>query len=101
MSQEIEGQQRLTLELREQLRSLEDERVRITEQIQVLEVKLEVQELRDQVTMKTEVVKRLRARKQELEGKLRLSEETPAQTQAPEEQVQLASSQEESSRSHF
>jgi len=97
MSREIEEQQGLTYELKEQLRSLEPERVRITEQIRILEAKLVVEELRDKVRVKTEEINQLRAKKQELEEKLKSREKTPA----PEEQVQFAPSQEEPTRTHF
>lgn len=97
MSREIEEQQGLTYELKEQLRSLEPERVRITEQIRILEAKLVVEELRDKVRVKTEEINQLRAKKQELEEKLKSREKTPAS----EEQVQFAPSQEEPPRTHF
>jgi hypothetical protein len=97
MSQDLEEQQRLTHELKEQLRTLEDDRLRITQQIGILEAKLMVQELRDKVRIKTEVVNELQARKQELEEKLQ-SRET---TLIPQEQVDLTPNQEEIQRSHF
>jgi len=97
MSKEIEDQQRLTHEFKEQLRSLEAERVRITEQINILEAKLVVQEMRDKVRVKTEEINQLRAKKQELEEKLKSREKIPA----PEEHVQFVPSQEELPRKHF
>ena len=97
MSQDLEEQQRLTHELKEQLRTLEDDRLRITQQIGILEAKLMVQELRDKVRIKTEVVNELQARKQELEEKLQSRENTLI----PQEQVDLAPNQEEIQRSHF
>jgi len=97
MSKEIEEQQQLTYELKEQLRSLDADRVRITEQIKALEAKMIVQELRDKVRVKKEEINQLQARKQELEEKLKSPEKTPA----PEEQMQFAPSQEEPPRTHF
>ena len=97
MSKELEEQQRLTYELKDQLRSLEADRIRITEQIRIIEAKLMVQELRDAVRVKTEAIKELRVKKQELEEKLRSREILTT----PEEQVEFTSSQEENQRTHF
>jgi regulator of replication initiation timing len=100
MSQELEEQQRLTNELKEQLRSLEADRVRITEQIKILEAKLVVQELRNQVTVITEENNQLQARKHKLQEKLESQEKTSTSEEA-EEQVQVAQSQEENPRTIF
>lgn len=100
MSQELEEQQRLTYELKEQLRSLGADRVRITEQMRILEAKLVVQELRNQVTVMAEENNQLRARKQKLQEKLESQEKTSTSEEA-EEQVQFAPSQEEPPRTHF
>jgi hypothetical protein len=97
MSQDLEEQQRLTHELKEHLRTLEDDRLRVTQQIGILEAKLVVQELRDKVRIKTEVVNELQARKKELEEKLQSRENTLI----PQEQVDLIPNQEEIQRSHF
>ena len=97
MSQDLEEQQRLTHELKEQLRTLEDDRVRITQQISILEAKLVVQELRDKVRIKTEVINGLQAKKLELEEKLQPREKTLI----PEEQVEFTPDQEEVQRTHF
>ena len=97
MSKEIEEQQQFAYELKEQLRSLESDRVRITEQIKAIEAKLIVQELRDKVRVKREEINQLRAKKQELEEKLKSPEKAPA----PEEQMQFTPSQEEPPRTHF
>lgn len=100
MSQELEEQQRLTYELKEQLRSLGADRVRITEQMRILEAKLVVQELRNQVTVMAEENNQLRARKQKLQEKLESQEKTSTSEEA-EEQVQFAPRQEEPPRTHF
>lgn len=100
MSQELEEQQRLTYELKEQLQSLGADRVRITEQMRILEAKLVVQELRNQVTVMAEENNQLRARKQKLQEKLESQEKTSTSEEA-EEQVQFAPSQEEPPRTHF
>jgi len=97
MSKEIEEQQQFAYELKEQLRSLEADRVRITEQIKAIEAKLIVQELRDKVRVKREEINQLRAKKQELEEKLKSPEKAPA----PEEQMQFTPSQEDPPRTHF
>jgi len=97
MSQELEEQQRLSYELKEQLRSLEADRVRITEQIGIIEAKLLVQELRNKVRVKTEEINQLRVRKQELEERLKSGEKTSV----PEEQMHIAPSQEEPSYGNF
>jgi predicted nuclease with TOPRIM domain len=97
MSQELEEQQRISRELKEQLRSLEAERVRITEQIRIIEAKLLVQELRNKVKVKTEEINQLRVRKQELEERLESKETTPV----IEEQIQVTPRQEESSYGNF
>lgn len=70
MSLELEEQQRIAYELKEQLRSLEADRMRITEQIRVIEAKLVVQELRVRVKLKSDEVDQLRKKKRELEERL-------------------------------
>lgn len=100
MSQELEEQQRLTDELKEQLRSLEADRIRITEQIKILEAKLVVRELRNQVKVRTEENNQLQARKQKLKEKLESQEETSTSEEA-EGQIQAAPSQEEPPRTIF
>lgn len=97
MSQELEEQQRLSYELKEQLRSLEADRVRIAEQIGIIEAKLLVQELRNKVRVKTEEINQLRVRKQELEERL----ESKEKTSVPEEQMHIGPSQEELSYKNF
>lgn len=85
MSLELEEQQRIAYDLKEQLRSLEADRVRITEQIRIIEAKLLVQELRVKVKVKSEEVDQLRRKKQELEERLQSGRSTPpggAQVQA-------------------
>jgi len=100
MSQELEEQQRLTDELKEQLRLLAADCVRITEQIRILEAKLVVQEFRNQVTVMTEENNQLRAKKQELKEKLESQEKTSTSEEV-EEQVQVAPRKEEPSHTIF
>ncbi|MCW4052227.1 MAG: hypothetical protein NWE78_03320 [Candidatus Bathyarchaeota archaeon] len=97
MSKELEEQQRITYELKDQLRSLEADRIRITEQIRIIEGKLVVQELRDAVRVKTEAIKELRVKKQKLEEKLRSREISIT----PEKQVEFIPSQEENQHTQF
>lgn len=77
MSLELEEQQRIAYDLKEQLRSLEADRVRITEQIRVIEAKLVVQELRVKVKLKGDEVSQLRKKKQELEERLNAGDSVP------------------------
>jgi predicted nuclease with TOPRIM domain len=79
MSLELEEQQRVAYDLKEQLRSLEADRVRITEQIRIIEAKLLVQELRVKVKVKSEEVDQLRRKKQELEERLHSDASPPIQ----------------------
>jgi predicted nuclease with TOPRIM domain len=74
MSLEHEEQQKTTYELKEQLRSLEADRVCINEQIKILEAKLVIQELRDRIKLAVEENNRLRVKKRDLEQKLELQQ---------------------------
>lgn len=94
MSQELEEQQRITNELEEQLRSLTADRVRITEQIKIIEAKLSVQGLRAKVKAAIEENNKLRAKKQELESRL----ESQLGLSTFKEQMQIKPSLEESPR---
>ena len=94
MSQELEEQQRITNELEEQLRSLTADRVRITEQIKIIEAKLSVQGLRAKVKAAIEENNKLRAKKQELENRL----ESQLGLSTFKEQMQIKPSLEESPR---
>lgn len=93
MSQELEEQQRIVVELRERLQSLETERHIISEKIQVAEAKIEAQELQEKVKIKSDVVDQLRVKLRNLEEKLRSGEPTiiqeqPQTVQQEEEQPQ-------------
>jgi len=94
MSQEFEEQQRLAYELKEQLKSLEDEEKSLIERVKILEAKLEVQNLLDKVRAKRETNGQLRDRIKELEERLKSREKPPIQ-------AQLASQQEGIPREHF
>lgn len=94
MSQELEEQQRITNELEEQLRSLTADRVRITEQIKIIEAKLSVQGLRAKIKAAIEENNKLRAKKQELESRL----ESQLGLSTFKEQMQIKPSLEESPR---
>ncbi len=97
MTQELEEQQRIVYELKDQLRSLEADRVRIIEQIKILEARLAVQDLRNKVRVAAEENDQLRAKKDELQDKL----ESQEGASTSEEQVQIAPEQEESPRKFF
>ncbi|MCW3985399.1 MAG: hypothetical protein NWE91_03185 [Candidatus Bathyarchaeota archaeon] len=94
MSQEFEEQQRLAYELKEQLKSLEEEERSLIERVKILEAKLEVQDLLDKVRAKRETNGQLRNRIKELEERLKSQEKPPIQ-------AQLASQQEGIPREHF
>ena len=94
MSQELEEQQRITNELEEQLRSLTADRVRITEQIKIIEAKLSVQGLRAKIKAAIEENNKLRAKKQELESRL----ESQLGLSTFKEHMQIKPSLEESPR---
>ncbi|UCE96683.1 MAG: hypothetical protein JSV51_03565 [Candidatus Bathyarchaeota archaeon] len=98
MNYELEEQQRIAGELKQQLQSLEEERKTIAETISVVEAKLEVQELRGKMEIKKQVISQLKGKLKELEDRLKLQKPTTV-----EEQPQIASTQEEtpSSRRFF
>ena len=98
MSQELEDQQRIVVELRERLQSLETERHSITEKIKVAEAKIEAQELHEKVKIKSEVVDQLRVKLRDLEEKLRSEEPTIIQEQPHAVQQQEEQSREEQLR---
>jgi predicted nuclease with TOPRIM domain len=93
MSQELEEQQRIAAELKERLQSLETERLNVIEKIRVAEAKIEVQELRDKLKIKSEAVSQLRDKLKELEERLKIQEPTIV-----EEQTQVTPQQEEKPR---
>lgn len=93
MSQELEEQQRIIVELREKLQYLETERLTITEKIKVAEAKIEAQELQEKVKIKSVVVDQLRIKLSELENKLR-----PEESAVIEEAPQIVEQQEEQAR---
>ena len=99
MSEELEEQQRITYELKDKLRSLEADRVCITEQIKILEAKLLVQELLGKIKVATEENDRLQAKKQELERRLESHQEIL--TSKEQVQVQALMNREESQREFF
>jgi hypothetical protein len=96
MSQELEEQQRLASNLKEQLQSMEDEERMLTEKIRVLDAKLVVQELQDKVKVKSEGINQLRDRVKMLEEKLRSPQKAPV-----EEQPQIISPEEKAQRQFF
>ena len=71
MSHELEEQQRLAYELREQLKSMEIEERTLDEKVKTLEAKIVVQDLLEQVKAKREVLNQLRNRIEELESKIK------------------------------
>lgn len=94
MSSEFEEQQRIAHELREQLRSLEEEEKSLTAKVKVLEAKLVVQDLLGKVKAKRESISHLRTKIQELEGRLKSPKE-------PSIKEQLRPQQEKAPRAHF
>jgi predicted nuclease with TOPRIM domain len=71
MTQELEEQQRIAIELKEELQVLEMERQAITDKINVAEAKLEVHNLRNKVDVKKAIVSQLKSKLTELEEKLK------------------------------
>lgn len=70
MSSELEEQQRLACELKEQLQAMEEEERTLREKIGVLEAKHVVKDLYSKVKVKREALNQLRNRMKELEEKL-------------------------------
>ena len=100
MTQELEEQQSIAIELKEQLQVLEVERQAITDKINVAEAKLEVHNLRNKVNVKRAVVNQLKSKLTELEEKLKenvdLQESTSIQEQpqkSPEQEAVKVSRQ--------
>ena len=93
MNQELEEQQRIAVELKDQLQTLETERSTLTEKINIVEAKLEVHELRNKVQLKKAVVNQLKGKLTELEEKLN-QKGSPQETTIIEEQPHIESKQE-------
>lgn len=88
MAQELEEQQRIAVELKEQLQALEMERQAITDKINIAEAKFEVYNLRNKVNVKRAVVSQLKSKLTELEEKLKEnvnSQETTSIQEQPQE----------------
>ncbi len=78
MSSELEEQQRLACELKEQLQAMEEEERTLREKIGVLEAKHVVKDLYSKVKVKREALNQLRNRMKKLEEKLEPVEVTVA-----------------------
>jgi predicted nucleotidyltransferase component of viral defense system len=96
MNPELEEQQKLVCELKDQLQSMEKEEKELTEKVRILETKLVVQDLQDKIKVKSEAINQLRSKATELEEKLRSKRATPVQ-----EQIQPAPLKEETPRQFF
>jgi len=96
MSAELEEQQRLVYELKEQYRSMEQEEKDLNEKTRILETKLVVEDLREKIKVKSEAINQLHSRVKELEGKLR-----PEETIPTEEQAQMNTPPERKPRQYF
>ena len=96
MSAELEEQQRLVYELKEQYKSMEQEEKDLNEKTRILEAKLVVEDLREKIKVKSEAINQLHSRVKELEGKLG-SEETIS----TEEQAQMNTPPERKPRQYF
>lgn len=81
MNPEIEEQQRLASQFKDQLSSMEEEERRLNERIMMLEAKLVVQELQSKVKVKRDVINQLQNRISELEAKLENTDEMIAPQQ--------------------
>lgn len=93
MNQELEEQQRIAVELKDQLQSLETERHTLTEKINVVEAKLEVHDLQSKVQVKRAVIDQLKGKLSELEEKLK-GKEIFQESTIIEEQPQVTPEQE-------
>ncbi len=93
MNQELEEQQRIAVELKDQLQTLEMERSTLTEKINIVEAKLEVYDLQSKVQLKRAVVDQLKGKLTELEERL-LQKGSPQEPKIIEEQPQIESKQE-------
>jgi len=96
MNPELEEQQKLVCELKDQLQSMEKEEKKLTENVRLLETKLVVQDLQDKIKVKSEAINQLRNKATELEEKLRSKTLTPV-----EEQIQPEPLKEETPRQFF
>ena len=96
MSAELEEQQRLVYELKEQYRSMEQEEKDLNEKTRILETKLVVEDLREKIKLKSEAINQLHSRVKELEGKL-----GPEETIPTEEQAQMNTPPERKPRQYF
>jgi len=96
MNPQLEEQQKLVCELKDQLQSMEMEEKELTEKVRTLETKLVVQDLQDKIKVKSEAISQLRSKAIELEEKLRSKEAPQVQ-----EQIQPVPSHEETPRQFF
>lgn len=96
MNPELEEQQKLVCELKDQLQSIEKEEKELTENVRLLETKLVVQDLQEKIKVKSEAINQLRNKATELEEKLRFKTATPVQ-----EQMQPEPTKEEAPRQFF
>jgi len=87
MNSEIEEQQRLASQFKDQLSSMEEEERRLNERIMLLEAKLVVQELQNKVKVKRDVINQLQTRISELEAKLEQTDEMIAPQPEPAQRV--------------
>ncbi len=87
MNPEIEEQQRLASQFKDQLSSMEEEERRLNERIMLLEAKLVVQELQSKVKVKRDVINQLQNRINELEAKLEQTDEIIAPQQESPQRV--------------
>jgi len=96
MNPQLEEQQKLVCDLKDQLQSMEIEEKELTEKVRTLETKLVVQDLQDKIKVKSEAISQLRSKATELEEKLKSKTTTQVQ-----EQIQPAPSHEETPRQFF
>lgn len=96
MSAELEEQQRLVYELKEQYQSMEQEEKDLNEKTRILETKLVIKDLREKIKVKSEAINQLHSRVKELEGKL-----GPEETISTEEQAQMNTPPERKPRQYF
>ncbi len=107
MNSELEEQQTIVRELKEQLQLMEKDEKELTEKVKLLETKLVVQDLRAKIKAKRDTITRLRNRATELEEKLKSTTPTTIEEQIQpmptpvEEQIQPTPPQEEAPRQFF
>lgn len=95
MNSELEEQQKLVFDLKENLQSMETEEKDLIEKVRILETKLVVQDLQSKVKVKSESIGQLRSKVEELEEKLRTSEKPETEEASSEgEEIQLAQPEE-------